>query len=38
MVEGLGKNLDKIKSNLAEIETQLSLWTNAEVGEEPEEN
>lgn len=26
LVEGLGNNLGKIKSNRAEIDTQLSLW------------
>lgn len=37
MVEGLGKNLSKIKSNRAEIDTQLSLWMNQSESEETEE-
>lgn len=37
MVEGLGKNLSKIKSNRAEIDTQLSLWMNQPKSEETEE-
>lgn len=37
MVEGLGKNLSKIKSNRAEIDTQLSLWMNQPESEETEE-
>lgn len=39
MVEGLAKNLSKIKSNKAEIDTQLSLWTSqTEQREDSEEN
>lgn len=30
MVEGLGTNLDKIKYNRAEIDTQLSIWVDQE--------
>lgn len=37
MVEGLGKNLSKIKSNRAEIDTQLSLWMNQPESEETEQ-
>ncbi|MDO4555529.1 MAG: hypothetical protein Q4B70_10325 [Lachnospiraceae bacterium] len=34
MVSGLGVNLDKIKNNRAEIDTQLSLWTEQTTNEE----
>lgn len=33
LVEGLGANLSKIKSNRAEIDTQLSLWMDQEEEE-----
>lgn len=37
MVEGLAKNLAKIKSNKAEIDTQLSLWTSQTAKDAEEE-
>ena len=36
LVEGLGANLNKIKQNRAEIDTQLSLWMDQEEDEEEE--
>lgn len=37
IVDGLGKNLSKIKSNHAEIDTQLSLWMDQEEKKEKTE-
>ena len=34
LVEGLGANLNKIKQNRAEIDTQLSLWMDQEEADE----
>ena len=36
LVEGLGTNLNKIKQNRAEIDTQLSLWMDQDEAEDEE--